>query len=208
MGTRTQKLSRYGLPVVMTALILLAACAATPATSTVIRTAFDLPADHAGFRNMLVISVAGDYDSRALFEQKLAAAFANSESRVTAYYTVVGRQPFLTRTALDTAILSRKFDAVLLTRLKGQEQAELVTNRPVGQSFDLFGYDYAELNVASPIEQASTITFVTELYPTSTRKKVWAIDTLSFDKPTATDLIDEQVATIVTQLRTDDLLAP
>jgi hypothetical protein len=85
---------------------------------------------------------------------------------------------------------------------------ELVANRPVGQSFDLFGYDYTELNVASPIEQASTITFVTELYPTSTRKKVWAIDTLSFDKPTATDLIDEQVATIVTQLRMDDLLAP
>lgn len=196
------------MPVVLTALILLAACASAPATSTVIRTAFNLPSDHAGFRNVLVISVAGDYDSRALFEQQLAAAFASSQGRVTAYYTVVGRQPFLTRTALETAILSRKFDAVLLTRLKGQEQEELVANRPVGQSFDLFGYDYAELNIASPIEQAPTITFVTELYATSTKKKIWAIDTLSFDKPTAIDLINEQAATVVAQLRTDDILAP
>jgi hypothetical protein len=157
---------------------------------------------------LLVISVAGDYDSRALFEDRLTAAFSDSNSRIAAFYTVVGRHPFLNRTALETAILSRKYDAVLFTRLKGQEREELVANRPVGQSFDLFGYDYPELNSAMPIEQASTITFVTELYTTDSRKKIWSIDTLSFNKATATDLITEQASTVAAQLMEDHILVP
>jgi hypothetical protein len=166
-----------------------------------------VPASHGGFSNMLVISVAGDYESRALFERSIVSEFAASQGQTSAYFTVVGRQPQLDRNSLETAILSRKFDAVLLTRLKGQEQAELVANRPVGQLFDLFGYDYAELNTPARIEQAPAITFVTELYSTADRKKIWSIESLSFDKATATDLINEQAATIADQLRKDDLLA-
>jgi len=156
---------------------------------------------------MLVISVAGDYESRALFERNVISEFADGQGQTTAYFTVVGRQPQLNRTVLETTILSRKFDAVLLTRLKGQEQAELIANRPVGQLFDLFGYDYAELNTPASIEQAPAITFVTELYSTADQKKVWSIESLSFDQATATDLINEQAATVAAQLRKDDLLA-
>jgi hypothetical protein len=155
---------------------------------------------------MLVISVAGDYESRALFERNIVSEFADGQGQVAAYFTVVGRQPQLNRNALETAILSRRFDSVLLTRLKGQEQAELVANRPVGQSFDLFSYDYAELNIPARIEQAPAITFVTELYSTADQKKIWSIESLSFDKATATDLINDQATTIAAQLREDNIL--
>jgi hypothetical protein len=208
MSTGMQWLTRRKRPLLILIMFGMAGCASAPTTApTIIRTAFNLPANHAGFGNMLVISVAGDYSSRALFERNLAAAFADDAARMTAYFTVVGRQPVLTRTALETAILSRRFDAVLLTRLKGQEKAELVSNRPIGQSFDLFGYDYGELNVPSPIEQAPAITFVTELYSTATRKKIWGIESLSFAKQTATDLIEEQADTLIAQLIKDEILA-
>ena len=157
---------------------------------------------------MLVISVAGDYESRALMETRLAADLAEDRARATASYTVLGRQTPLTRARLETAILSRQFDAVLFVRDKGQERADLVANRPVGPEFDLFGYDYAELNYAASIEQARAITFVTEIYSTANNKKVWAVDSLSFDKETATDLINEQASTIAAQLRTDRVILP
>ena len=167
-----------------------------------------MPANHSGFSNMLVISVAGDYESRAIFERNLAAAFAAGQVIVTGYHTVVGRQPQLTRTALETAIRSRKFDAVLLTRLKGQESEDLVANRPVGRAFDLFRYDYAELNVPSQIQQAPAITFVTEIYSAEGEKKIWAIETLSFDKSTVTELLNEQASTVATQLMEDRIVTP
>ncbi len=208
MNAGLHRRTGHTLSFIVLVLIVFAGCATAPTESTVIRTVFDMPANHAGFSNLLVISVAGDYESRALFERNLAASFVDGPARATAYYTVIGRQPHLTRTALETAILSRRYDAVLLTRLKGQEIESLVANRPVGRSFDLFGYDYTELNLASPIQQAAAITFVTELYSTENKRKIWAIDTLSFDKSTATELINEQAFTVAAQLRKDGILAP
>jgi len=166
----------------------------------------NLPSDHPGFNNLLIVSVAGDFDSRALLEQQLAVTVSDDESSATAYYTVVGRQPQLTRTALSNAILSRRFDAVLFTRLKGQEQNDLEQERPVGPAFDLFDYDYAELNIPVSIDQAQAITFVTELYSTADQEKVWSIDSLSIDKTSAADLINDQAAMIAGQIIHDNLL--
>jgi hypothetical protein len=192
----------------LSATLILAACASAPSQSTIIRTLFNLPPGHTGFRNMLVISVAGDPESRALMESSLVSAFSENRAQASAYFTVVGRQTPLTRSRLETAILSRQFDSVLLVRQKGQEQADLVANRPVGQAFDLFGYDYEELNYAASIEQSASITFVTEIYATANNQKVWAIDSLSFDKATAADLINEQASTIAAQLQKDRILTP
>ena len=80
--------------------------------------------------------------------------------------------------------------------------------RPIGNQLDLFSFDYPEFNRDVQIRQAQAITFSTELYSTADRRKVWSINTLSVDKSTAEDLIAEQVFTIATQLRDDDLLGP
>jgi len=208
MEAGMRKILRRKLAAMFSVAMILTACASAPSRSTVIRTLFDLPAGHSGYENMLIISVAGDDESRTLLESRLAAEFENDRGQATAFFTVVGRQTPLTRTALETIILSRQFDAVLLTRQKGQERVNQVANRPDGQAFDLFGYDYAELNYPTSIKQAPAITFVTEVYATANNKKVWAIDTLSLDKATATDLIYEQAATIAAQLHKDRILTP
>ena len=184
--------------------VLLGGCASTPDPTTVIRTMYNPGID--GFNDILVISVTGDYATRAAVERDLAASVSSGRVEGYPWYTVVGRRPQISRALMLDSIRSRGFDAVLFVRQKGQEQEELAPLRPVGAGFDLFGYDYDELNRDVQIEQSRAITFVAELYNAATQTKVWAIEALSVRKDTLQELIDEQVVTIESQLREDSLL--
>jgi len=184
--------------------LALAACAAGPKPATVIRTVFD--PDQARYANILVISVTGDYATRASFERQVARLLADRGATAAAYYTVIGRNPQLTRSFLEDAIRSREYDGVLFTRVKGQEQEELAPMRPVGAAFNLFEYDYPELNRDIGIRQAGSYNFVTEFYSALGRRKVWAIETLSTDKGSIDEVITEQAFTIANQLRVDGLI--
>ena len=185
--------------------VLLGACASSPEQASVIRTVYNPPEN--GFSNVLVIGVAGDYMSRGTFERQLSQAISDGDLVASPYYTVIGRNPQLTRALLDDAIAARMFDAVIFTRQKGQEQESLAPGRPVGSAFDLFSYDYAELNRDVRIRDARAITFITEVYATATRTKGWAIETLSTEFDSVESLLDEQVFTIAEQLDADGLLA-
>lgn len=191
---------------ILLAVTALAACASAP-PSTVFRTVYSPDPDMSGFSNILVVSVTGTYQSRAQFERELVMAMSSSEVAAAAYYTVLGRNPQLTRSNLHNAIRNREFDAVIFTRLKGQEQQDLAPLRPIGSSLDLFGYDYDELNRDVSIQQSQAITFITEVYSTATQRKIWAIESLSFDKATAAELISEQAVMISAQIKKDKLLA-
>jgi hypothetical protein len=183
---------------------LLIGCASAPEPTTVIRTRYNPAVE--GFNNFLVISVTGDYATRALVERDIVSAISSDDVTASAWYTVIGRRPQVNRSLMEDSIRSRGFDAVLFIREKGQEQEELAPLRPVGAAFDLFGYDYEELNRDIQIEQSRAITFVIELYDAIAQQKVWAIEALSVQKQTLQDLIDEQVVTIALQLQEDELL--
>ena len=184
--------------------LLIGGCASAPDPTTVIRLRYDPSVD--GFRNFLIISAAGDYATRAAVERNLAAAITDGDVVGNPWFAVVGRRPQISRTLMLDSIRSRSFDAVLFVRQKGQEQEALAPSRPVGPAFDLFGYDYDELNRDIQIEQSRAITLIAELYDASTQQKVWAIEALSVSKDTLQELIDEQVVTIESQLREDNLL--
>lgn len=188
----------------LASIVLLGACASTPDPGTVIRTTFNPGMD--GFDKFLIISVAGDFATRAAFERDLAAALTKGDVSASPYYSVVGRRPRLSRTLILDAIRNREFDAVIFTRQKGQEQRDLAPTRPVGPAFDLFGYDYDELNRDVGIQEARAHTFVTEVYDAVTQRKIWAIEALSIRKSSAEELIAEQVVTVASQLRDDGLL--
>ena len=187
-------------------MVLLTACVTAPIPSTIIQTLHDTSISRAPFAKVLVISVAGDFESRSLFERQVVAHLAAAAGQASAFFTVIGRRPQFTRTAMETAINARRFDSVLFVREKGQEREDFAPGRPVGAALDLFNYDYPELNGAASIEQAATITFVTELYSVAERKKIWSIDSLSFDNATATDLVNEQAAMIAQEIIKDGLL--
>ena len=150
--------------------ILLGGCASAPEPTTVIRTLYNPNVD--AFNSVLVISVTGDYATRASVERDLVASISSGGVNASAWYTVVGRRPQVTRSLIQDTIRSRGYDAVLFVRQKGQEQEDLAPLRPVGAALDLFGYDYDELNRDEQIEQSRAITFVAELYDANAQQKV------------------------------------
>ena len=196
--------ARHVLTGLLVLTFLLGSCASAPEPTTVIRTLYNpgIP----GYNSILVISVTGDYATREAFERELVASISRAGGSASPWYTVVGRRSGLSRSLMQDSIRSRGFDAVLFTRRKGQEQPELAPTRPVGPAFDLFGYDYDELNRDLQIEQSRATTFVSELYDASQQRKVWSIETLSVRKETLQELLAEQVVTVATQLREDGLL--
>ena len=194
---------QLNLAVSATFVLLLTSCSSP---STIIQTLSDPSVGQVRFHNVLVISVAGDFASRAQFERGIAAEFSAGDSAATAYYTVVGRNPQVSRNAIQNAVRSRGFDAILFVRLKGQDIPGAVANRPTGSAFNLFLYDYAEFNAASGIQRDSTATFVSELYVADSEKKIWAIESLIFEHDSAEQVIENQVKAIAGQLRKDKLI--
>jgi len=194
---------RVVLVAIATSVLLLTSCAAP---SNIIRTLRDPSVGQVHFSSVLVISVAGDFASRAQFESEIAAEFSGDDAAVTPYYTVVGRNPQVSRNAIHNAIRARSFDAVLFVRLKGQDDPEAVNNRPTGSAFNLFLYDYPEFNAASGFQRGSTATFVSELYVAASEQKIWAIESLLFEHESADQIIASQVKTIAGQLREDKLI--
>lgn len=200
----TDQLFRVGLAVLA---VVTAGCAGTQSTSSTIKTLREV-GDAAPFDNVLVIGVAGDVPSRVRFEQELVKALSGENSVPTAFYTIVGRNALLTRTSLNTVIRAREFDAVVFTRMKGQDRADLNPGRPTGRGFDLFRYDYEELNVPVPISTDSTVSFVVEVYGAEAKQKIWAIESLVFDAGSVDSAISDQVANIAAEIRKDGLIRP
>jgi hypothetical protein len=202
--TSVQQLNRVNLHSLLAVIAIASACATTPA-SNVIKTVHNVEGA-APFSNILVVSVAGDIATRTEFEQAIASAISTEETTVTPFFTVVGRTPQLTRNILNNVVRAREFDAIILTRLQGQDRADLVPNRPTGRLFNLYLYDYAELNFPADIEVGSTVSFVVEVYETRTAKKVWAIESLIFDSKTVESVLSEQLAAISAEILKDGLV--
>jgi len=168
----------------------------------------------AGFNNVLVIAVADDYEARAQFERQVVSGIRTTGASATAYYTVVGNNPPITRSDVQNAVQSRSFDAVLFTRVakqgstvavKGSAPDAQATVRG-GNVVDLFRYDYEEFNEPDRVEISSSVTLITELYAAANEQKVWAIESTSSNYTEIAQLIDAEVKTIVARLKKDRMV--
>lgn len=204
---KTNRTSR----VVLILAILVSACAPSP---LVVKTLHEPAYRDVIFRNYLVIAIAEHYDVSAQFERQLVSAIRNNGASATAYYTVAGNKPPITREAVATAVREGNFDAVLLTRVKGMENKvevhggapETKTTRRSGTAFDLFRYDYEELNDPDSVQVEMSVVLITELYAAAEEKKVWAIESSVSSSEGAGVLIDKEVETIIRQLQNDKLI--
>lgn len=189
--------------------LIVTACTATG--PQVIKVLHDQAYSDVAFENILVIGVASDYTARAQFERTVASGLIAAGTSATAYHTVVGHNPPLTRSDVMNAIRARGFDAVLITRVKGQEvQVKEITGAPVtkqtrrdlGEPFNVFRYDYEELNNPVKIDISESVNLVTELYSAADEKKVWAIETVNTAQHVGL-LIDQESKALVRELRRD-----
>lgn len=184
--------------------MLVGSCAAPSAQ--IILNLLDPAIDDRSFRNILVISVAGEYPDRLRFEQRLTTLLTSDDATATPYFAVVGRNPRVTRNTINTAIRSRQFDGVLIVRLQGQDIPNAAPGRPTGRNFQLFLYDYDEINRPAPMPLNTTVTFVSEFYSAADEMKLWAINSLSFDHATVDDVIELQASSIARRMRDDGLI--
>ena len=192
----------------------IAACATT--STSVKKTMHDDEYKGARFSNILVIAVADDYNNRAQFERNVVSGIRKSGAAATAYYTVVGNNPPVTKDAIQNAVEERGFDAVLFTRVKGSAQAVKVKDGPAsaqatvkgGNVFDLFRYDYEEYDEPENVRISTEVSLLTELYVTADEKKVWAVESSSYDRQSVEQIVDSEAAAIVRRLEKDKLIGP
>lgn len=168
----------------------------------------------ARFDNVLVIAVAHDYSGRAMLERAVVSRIRATGSSATAYYTVVGNNPPIDRSRVVEEVRAGNFDSVLLTRVKDQGIDASVRSGPAdakatakgGNPFNLFRYDYEELNEPEIIDLNRTVVLTTELYAAAGERKVWAVETTSSNKPNIGELVESSAEAIVAQLRRDGLV--
>jgi hypothetical protein len=181
-------------------LLMLSACSTSIKT---VKTLDDPAYCDSRYHNFLVVGVAADYNNGAQFEGQLVSAIK-----------VAGNNPPVNRAQLESAIDVGGYDAVLLTRVADQHsKVDVKTGAPdtkvvreSGNVFDLFRYDYEELNDPETIEIDTDITIITELYETAGKNKIWAIESSSQSTDGAGILIDREVAAIMQQLKKDKLI--
>ena len=201
-GVRSTK-----LPACLALGALLAACAGTPTSERTVLKTLRATGVESPYTNVLVVSAAGDRESRIRFERETAELISNEVTDAIPFFAVAGRYSPISRTILNNAVLAREFDAILLVRRQGQERPENAPGRPTGRGFDLYRYDYEELNDLQPISVNSTVAFIAELYDTAAARKIWAIDSLLFKTESTDAALATQIQMITSELKTDRLFA-
>ena len=196
------------------AVLILWACGST--TTRVTKILHDPDFKKPRYSNILVIAVSDNYDHRAQFERNLVSGIRKTGAEATAYYTLLGHNPKVTSNAIQTAIRSRKFDAVLFSRAKGiteelnvkQGATSAQATAMGGSLFDLFRYDYEEHIEPENLRLSTKVVLVTQLYAAAEQKNIWAIKSSSFDRESVGQIIDSVTGAVVKQLKRDNMIGP
>jgi hypothetical protein len=167
------------------------------------------------FRNLLVIGVAGNWNSRAQFERVVVSGLRAEGVDAQSYNLVAGGDKLPTRDDVLAAIDERGFDAIVVTRVLGTESdvdtpgavaGAKVTRKDSG-FMKLFRYDYEELDEPLQLTVNTRVDFVTELYSAASRELVWSSETKAPQSDNVAALIDESAKLVVRQLRRSGRLA-
>jgi hypothetical protein len=196
------------------AALILSGCGST--TTRVTKILHDPAFKKPRYSNILVIAVADSYDNRAQFERSLVSGIRKTGAEATAYYTVLGHNPKVTSNAIQSAIRSRKFDAVLFSRAKGvteeinvkEGSASAQATAMGGSLFNLFQYDYEEHIEPENLRLSTNVILVTQMYAAAEQKNIWAIKSSSFDRESVGQIIDSITAAVVKQLNRDNMIGP
>lgn len=191
--------------------VLVVSACSTPAKVTKIYTdeSFVGPLD-----KLLILGVHDDRNTRAKFERALVNAIVERGGNARAISSEMG-----TDTALDETIVRRvareiAADAVLVTRVKSSEsevelsegRTEVRVDRKDERLVDFFRYDYTDIPDPDEIKLKRTVVLATDLYARDAGKKIWSIESTSFDRDDVADVIDDEVNAIARQLSRDGLI--
>lgn len=201
--------NQISLTALMIFSLFMSACT-TPSVSTQSTTSYTGP----GFKNILVIGVANDYEGRALFERRLASELKTTATNATALYSVGGGNKPIDRSAIEALVEKNGYDAVLISRVLNRDTAATVkegsadskATRRDGGAINLFRYDYEELNEPPTLDLSVSVTISTELFAADNSERIWAIESAISGQDGIGSLVAEAVETISRQIRKAELV--
>ncbi len=167
------------------------------------------------FSNLLVIGIAGTWDSRAQFERSVVSQLGAAGIGARSYIRIAGGPKAPTRDDVLAVIAEYDFDAVLVTRVldtassaaeRSTTASAKVTRKDSG-FMKLFRYDYEEINDPAGLEVNMEVEFMTELYSAASEELVWSSQTKAPKSDSVAILVDESAKLVVRKVRRSGKLA-
>lgn len=167
------------------------------------------------FDNLLVIGIAGTWDSRAQFERGVVSGLRAEGVGARSYLRIASDPRAPTRDDVLAVIAEYDFDAVLVTRVldtassaaeRSTTSSPKVTRKDSG-FMKLFRYDYEEISDPAGLEVNMEVEFVTELYSAASEEVVWSSQTKAPKSDSVAVLIDESAKLVVRKVRRSGKLA-
>lgn len=167
------------------------------------------------FENVLVITIAGDYNTRAQFERTIVSNIRRTGASAAAWYSVAGGNKPVDKEGVSAAIDEQRFDAVLaIRRLDGDVEMKVKKSRteidatPIGgRIVNLFRSDYTDYKTPGSIDLATEALLAVELYSANSEEIVFAFDHQTRKETNLGLLIDQTAETIVKRIDREGLLA-
>ena len=171
--------------------------------------------DKEKFDNLVVIGVAGSWDSRAQFERDVVSGLRAEGVEAKPYSLVVGGGKAPTRDDVLATIDEHGFDAVVVTRVldvkADTEVRDAATGTKVSRKesgfMKLFRYDYEEIGDPVDLTVNTQVEFVTDLYSAASEEIVWSSETKAPKSDNVATLIDASAKLLVRKLRRSGKLA-
>jgi hypothetical protein len=195
--------------------VALALCACASTGDRVVKVYEDRAALAAPYTRILVVGAHAETGTRRTFEDSVVRALAALGTEARSSLAVMDEAESIDRESVVAAVREAGADAVLVTRVvdietqseieQGQTQAELARRSDVPLA-DFFRYEYIESADAMTVTTVRTVILETDVYDAKSEKKVWAVESTSFDKQTAYGVIDEVAHAVTAELARDGLI--
>jgi hypothetical protein len=204
------RLSGHLTPLVFVILGLAACSRPTDATSTW----HEQAASGRPYGKILVVGITENSNNRRRFENAMTSALEGRGSTAWASHTKMPGEEPVNRETVGKVVESTGADAVLVTRLVSHEvtgqdidaRTGVATNPESERHYNLNRYDYGEYSQGASLVARNTVTLSTEIYETSRGELVYSVNTTTYDKESAFEILDEATLTIAKRLGQDRLI--
>lgn len=202
---------RMRRPWVVAALImsafLLAACASTPTTRTVVTGTWKADNYNKKLSNFLVISLSDEPGIRGKFESIVVNRLEKEGLHAVASSVIMPADEAINRETVKAAMAGKGFDGVLVSRLLGVEQGAVYVPPAPDTSFES-SFNPVPPIVTSPgyVEHRSVISLQIDLYDPASEHLVWSLKSQTVNPNNVTDVMSGVSDSIVTDLRTKGLI--
>ena len=202
-----------GAALAATASLALCACASTG--DRIVKVYEDRAALVGPYSLILVVGAHEQAATRRTFEDSVVRALAALGTEARSSLTVMDEAQAIDRESVVAAVREAGADAVLVTRVvdieaqteieQGQTQTELARKSDVPLA-DFFRYEYVESADAMTATTVRTVILETDVYDAASEKKVWGVESTSFDKQTAYGVIESVARAVSAELARDGLI--